>query len=180
MMLASMLRLMIICMTTFWIVSFSVGRFFVFYEAYTSTLRIIRDEAWIRAQCADPQFYSNLKQHSDLCQSVQINFERSPFLVALNAVSETAHLCGRYSCTENLMAISRGGWPVMLSVGFFSLLAPTLLVQVMRLLMSSSSSSGGGNSFRGVLSSSGSSSSDPFLLPKSSSSAGEYHAGKFL
>jgi hypothetical protein len=146
------LKLMIICMTTFWIVSFSVGRFFVFYEAYTSALRVVRDEAWIRAQCADPQFYSNLKQHSDLCQSVQINFERSPLLVALNAVSETAHLCGRYSCTDNLMAISRGGWPVILSVGFVSLLAPTLLVQVMRLLMSSKVSD----------------------LPTS------YHAGKFL
>jgi hypothetical protein len=137
MMLASMLKLMIICFTTFWIVSFSMGRFFVFYEAYTSALRIIRDEAWIRTQCTDPQFYSNLKQHSDLCQSVQINFERSPLLVALNAVSETAHLCGRYSCTDNLIAISRGGWPVMLSVGFISLIAPTLLVQVMRSLMSS-------------------------------------------
>jgi hypothetical protein len=58
--------------------------------------------------------------------------------VALNAVSETAHLCGRYSCTENLIALSQGGWPVMLSVGFISLIAPTLLVQVMRSLMSSS------------------------------------------
>ena len=137
MMLASMIKIIIVCLTTFWIVSFSMGRFFVFYEAYTSALRLVRDEAWIRTQCADPQFYSNLKQHSDLCQSVQINFERSPLLVALNAVSETAHLCGRYSCTDNLAAISRGGWPLILSVGFFSLLAPTLLVQVMRLLMSS-------------------------------------------
>lgn len=136
-MLASMLKLMIICLTTFWIVSFSVGRFFVFYEAYTSALRLVRDEAWIRAQCSDPQFYSNLKQHSDLCQSVQINFERSPLLVALNAVSETAYLCGRYSCAENLAAISRGGWPVIASVGLISLLAPTVLVQAMRLLMSS-------------------------------------------
>ena len=135
-----MLKLMIICLTTFWIVSFSVGRFFVFYEAYTSALRLIRDEAWIRSQCSDPQFYSNLKQHSDICQSVQINFERSPVLVALNAVSETAYLCGRYSCVENLAAISRGGWPVILSVGFMSLLAPTLLVQIMRVLMASNKS----------------------------------------
>ncbi len=142
MIFASMLKLMIICLTTFWIVSFLVGRFFVFYEAYTSALRLVRDEAWIREQCSDPLFYSNLKQHSDLCQSVQINFERSPFLVALNAVSETAYLCGRFSCVENLIAISRGGWPVILSVGLFSLLAPALLVQVMRVLMSSS---GGGN-----------------------------------
>jgi hypothetical protein len=140
MIFASMLKLMIICLTTFWIVSFSVGRFFVFYEAYTSALRLIRDEAWIRSQCSDPQFYSNLKQHSDLCQSVQINFERSPVLVALNAVSETAYLCGRYSCVENLAAISRGGWPVILSVGFMSLLAPTLLVQIMRVLMASNKS----------------------------------------
>jgi hypothetical protein len=135
MIFASMLKLMIICLTTFWIVSFSVGRFFVFYEAYTSALRVVRDEAWIRTQCSDPQFYSNLKQHSDLCQSVQINFERSPLLVALNAVSETAYLCGRYSCVESLTAISRGGWPVIVSVGFISLLAPTILVQIMRVLM---------------------------------------------
>lgn len=140
MIFASMLKLMIICLTTFWIVSFSVGRFFVFYEAYTSALRLIRDEAWIRSQCSDPQFYSNLKQHSDLCQSVQINFERSPVLVALNAVSETAYLCGRYSCVDNLAAISRGGWPVILSVGVISLLAPTLLVQIMRVLMASNKS----------------------------------------
>jgi hypothetical protein len=137
MIFASMLKLMIICLTTFWIVSFSMGRFFVFYEAYTSALRIVRDEAWIRTQCDDPQFYSNLKQHSDLCQSVQINFERSPLLVALNAVSETSHLCGRYSCTENLVSISKGGWPVILSVGIISLIAPTLLVNIMRLLMTS-------------------------------------------
>lgn len=137
MIFASMLKLMIICLTTFWIVSFSMGRFFVFYEAYTSALRTVRDEAWIRTQCDDPQFYSNLKQHSDLCQSVQINFERSPLLVALNAVSETSHLCGRYSCTENLVTISKGGWPVILSVGIISLLAPTLLVNIMRLLMTS-------------------------------------------
>ena len=168
MMLGSMLKLMIICLSTFWIVSFAVGRFFVFYEAYTSAQRLIRDEEWIRTQCADAQFYSNLKQHSDICQSVQINFERSPFLIALNAVSETAHLCGRFSCTENLMAISRGGWPVMLSVGFASLIAPTLLVQGMRLLMSSSCSS---STMRGC---SSSSSSD---LPLVSSN---YHAGKFL
>ena len=156
MIFASMLKLMIICLTTFWIVSFLVGRFFVFYEAYTSALRVVRDEAWIREQCSDPLFYSNLKQHSDLCQSVQINFERSPVLVALNAVSETAYLCGRFSCVENLTAISRGGWPVILSVGLFSLLAPALLVQVMRVLMSSS---GGGNNH----------------LPTSYN-----HAGKFL
>jgi hypothetical protein len=161
MMIASMLKLMIICLTTFWIVSFAVGRFFVFYEAYTSARRLVRDEEWIRMQCADAQFYSNLKQHSDICQSVQINFERNPFLVALNAVSETAHLCGRFSCTENLMAISRGGWPVILSVGVVSLLAPTLLVQGMRLLMSSSRSS-----------------SSQYLPVSSSSSS--YHAGKFL
>ena len=138
MIFSSVLKLMIICLTTFWIVSFSVGRFFIFHEAYTSAIRVVRDEAWIRTQCSDPQFYSNLKQHSDLCLSVQINFERNPFLVALNAVSETAYLCGRYSCAENLAAISRGGWPVILSVGFISLLAPTILMQCMRLLMSSS------------------------------------------
>ncbi len=28
------------------------------------------DERWLLLQCADPDFYSNLRQHSDLCTEV--------------------------------------------------------------------------------------------------------------
>ncbi len=163
MLLGSVFRLMLVCLTTFWIASFVLGRLFVFCEAYTSALRVVRDEAWIREQCADPQFYANLRQHSDLCQSVQINFERSPLLIALNAVSETAHLCGRYSCAENLAALARGGWPVMLTVGLVTLAAPTTLYYAARSLLCAPVSSPG-NGGRGV-----------GLLPYNSDPAADYH-----
>ena len=132
---ASMVKLMILCLTTFWVTSFTVSRFVVFYEAYSNALRVVRDEEWVRGQCSDPLFYSNLKQHSDLCLTVQINFERSPFLVGLNAVADTAYLCGRRSCADVLADIANGGWPVILTCGLFSLLAPTAVVHVFKHLV---------------------------------------------
>ena len=38
---ASMVKLMIICLTTFWVTSFTVSRFVVFYEAYSNALRVV-------------------------------------------------------------------------------------------------------------------------------------------
>jgi hypothetical protein len=61
---ASMIKLMVVCLGVFWIVSFSVGRIFIFYEAYTSFLSVLKDEAWLRIQCASPEFYSNMRQHT--------------------------------------------------------------------------------------------------------------------
>ena len=87
---ASMLKIMVLCLGVFWIVSFSVGRIFVFYETYTETMRLLQDETWLRLQCSDPSFYSNIRQHADLCTGVQRNFERGAILVALNAVANTA------------------------------------------------------------------------------------------
>ena len=123
---ASMLKIMVLCLGVFWIVSFSVGRIFVFYETYTETMRLLKDETWLRQQCADPSFYSNIRQHADLCTGVQRNFERGAILVALNAVANTAHLCGRHSCADAVIYISRGGWPVMVTVGVVCL--PKIIV----------------------------------------------------
>lgn len=97
---SSVIKLMVISLGVFWFVSFAMSRFFVFYEAYTDYLALLRDESWLRVQCAHPEFYSNMRQHTELCDRVRLNSERSPVLIALNAVAQTAHLCGRQSCTE--------------------------------------------------------------------------------
>ena len=83
---ASMTKLMVVALTVFWIISFSIGRIFIFYEAYTSVIRVHKEEKWLRLQCGDPNFYTNMRQHTDVCANVQRNFERIPFLVGLNAV----------------------------------------------------------------------------------------------
>ena len=140
---ASMLKIMVLCIGVFWIVSFSVGRIFVFYETYTETMRLLKDETWLRVQCADPSFYSNIRQHADLCTGVQRNFERGAILVALNAVANTAHLCGRHSCADAVIYVSRGGWPVMVTVGVVCLFAPLLLSKLTRLLVTNHHDDGG-------------------------------------
>jgi hypothetical protein len=116
-------------------VSFSVGRIFIFYEAYTAFLSILRDEEWLRLQCASPEFYSNMRQHTELCNQVMLNAARSPMLIALNEVASTAHLCGRYSCTEAVVTLSRAGWPVVVTVVAILLIAPTILVRFARMLV---------------------------------------------
>ena len=133
MVVSSLLRLMIISMGVFWVVSFVVSRLFIFYESYTLFLATLRDERWLLEQCESPEFYTNLRIHTDLCNEVRRNAERSPVLIALNAVAQTSHLCGRHSCTEALTFLSSStGWPVLVAVVVTVLLAPTVLIRVAR------------------------------------------------
>jgi hypothetical protein len=130
MVLSSLMKLMVISVGVFWVVSFCVSRFFVFYESYIEFQNVLKDEAWLLAQCTSPEFYSNLRQHTELCDNVRRNAERSPVLIALNSVAETAHLCGRYSCTEALTSLSNAGWPAIAAVVASALLTPTLLARI--------------------------------------------------
>ena len=132
MVFACMLKLMVVSVGVFWAVSFGVSRVFVFYEAYSSFLSVLKDEEWLREQCALPEFYSNLRQHTDLCSSVRLNAERSPVLIALNEVANTAHLCGRYSCLEALTMLSAAGWPAIVAVVVTVLVAPSMLGRIVR------------------------------------------------
>ena len=129
MVFSSVLKLMVISVGVFWIVSFAISRVFVFYEAYSAFLNVLKGEAWLRTQCALPEFYSNLRQHTDLCNAVRLNAERSPLLIALNEVASTAHLCGRFSCLEML---SNAGWPVILAAMMVVLLVPSVFFRVIR------------------------------------------------
>lgn len=132
MVLASVIKLMVVSMGVFWIVSFFISRVHVFYEAYTAFLHVLQQEAWLRKQCAIPEFFSNMRQHADVCEQAQRNSERSPFLIALNAVAETGHVCGHRSCAD---ALSGAGWPAILALGVTVAIAPTLLVRIARCLV---------------------------------------------
>jgi len=133
MVFSSVLKLMLISLGVFWSVSFLVSRLFIFYEAYTDYLRTLKDEEWLLLQCASPEFYTNMRTHTDLCNNVRRNAERSPLLIALNAVAQTAHLCGRYSCVESMAFLSTSaGWPVLLAALAVVLLAPAVLMRVVR------------------------------------------------
>jgi hypothetical protein len=133
MVFSSVLKLMVISLGVFWSVSFVVSRLFIFYEAYINFHSTLKDEEWLRIQCELPEFYSNMRQHSDLCNNVRHNAERSAVLIALNEVAGTAHLCGRQSCVDSLASLSTSaGWPVLVAIAVTVLLAPTVLVRVAR------------------------------------------------
>ena len=132
MVFSCVLKLMVISVGVFWAVSFCVSRVFVFYEAYSSFLSILKDEEWLRQQCMLPEFYSNMRQHTDLCSAVRLNAERSPILIAMNEVANTAHLCGRYSCAEAITMLSSAGWPVIFAVVVTVLIAPSVLIRIVR------------------------------------------------
>ena len=130
-----MVKIMILCLTAFWIASFSISRLFVFYQTYTAHVRLLKDESFLRTECANPEFFSNMRRHSDVCIDVQRNAELNPIFVALDAVANTAHLCGRYSCSDVIIYLSNGGWPVLLTVGFTCLFAPMMLAKAARVLV---------------------------------------------
>ena len=145
---ASMIKLMVVCLGVFWVVSFSVGRIFIFYESYTSFLAVLKDEEWLRIQCASPEFYSNMRQHTELCNTVMFNASRSPMLIALNDVASTAHLCGRNSCADVIVSLSNAGWPIIVIVVMILLIVPTVLVRFARMLVVHQHGGGGAGDYR--------------------------------
>ena len=133
MVFASLLKLMITSVGVFWVVSFLVSRLFVFSEAYMTFIGILKDEQWLLKQCESAEFYTNLRAHTDLCNEVRRNAERSPVLFALNEGAQTSHICGRHSCTDAIAFLSSSaGWPALAAIVVTVLLAPTLLVRIVR------------------------------------------------
>ena len=135
MLFGSVAQFMIVTLTAFWTASFLVLRVAVFVDAWQQAVRVQQDEAWLRLQCDDPDFYSNMRQHTDLCMQVRKNAEQIPFLQALSAVANTAHLCGRYSCADAVLYMSnRGGLPVLVAGLAALLMAPGALWALWRWL----------------------------------------------
>lgn len=135
MLFGGIVRCVMVALTVFWTASFLVVRVVVFIEAWREAMAVQKDEAWLLRQCQSPDFFSKMRQHTDVCLMVQRNAERSPALAALNAVANTAHLCGRQSCLEAVVNFSDGGWPVLLWVGLALFLGNMLLCLVQRFLV---------------------------------------------
>ena len=111
-------------------------RIYSLHEAYIAEIGRRSDERWLLKQCDDPEFYANLRQHSDLCTQVSNNARSSPFLRALNKVAlQSMHLCGSMSCTDLASSIAfRLGWNAVV-VGIVLLIAaPNILLMVFRSL----------------------------------------------
>jgi hypothetical protein len=70
-----------------WLVTFLIVRAYAFHEAYVAEVGKRSDEQWLLDRCQDPEFYANLRQHSNLCTEVSNNARSSLFLRALSQVA---------------------------------------------------------------------------------------------
>jgi hypothetical protein len=126
---ATHLKWMLFGFWTVWLTTLLVSRIFIFHSAYTTHTAKVVDERWLLEQCKTPEFYSNIRQHTDLCEAVHANYRASPFLVGLNAIAVNTYACGARPCVEMIQTIFvRMGWQTVGVVAILFIFAPNLLV----------------------------------------------------
>jgi hypothetical protein len=98
-----------------------ISRSYIFYEAYVAESVKRVEEAWLRQKCKDPDFYSNMRQHTNLCLQVEKNAQSSIALTALNTMVATTHLCGSKQCADYAQDLVLRGlaWPMAGKITFF-------------------------------------------------------------
>jgi len=102
-----------------WFLTFTVTRMYALHEAYTQESVKRSDEKWLLEKCREPEFHSNLRQHSTLCTEVYNNAQSNLFLRAFsNVLDEGMHLCGKkVPCTELLRnVVAQLGWQASILV----------------------------------------------------------------
>ena len=58
----------------------------------------LMDDQWLLEKCGEPDFYMRLKQHTDLCESVEANARRNILLHCVTSALQNTQLCGFASC----------------------------------------------------------------------------------
>lgn len=122
--------------TLLWGFTLVCDRLYSLHVIYTEEVSRLRDETWLRENCQDPVFYTNLRGHTDICTQVEGNARRNLPLFAVKQMLQNTYLCGTRPCVEQAAALA--GWVMALSAPVLGLLAvaavlcPVLLVQMIR------------------------------------------------
>lgn len=72
------------------------------YSRYETLAGQLESERWLVTRCKDPDFFSNMHQHTDLCISVENNARVGALMLALRDITR--------DFLENHV-VSRLGWP---------------------------------------------------------------------
>jgi hypothetical protein len=73
----------------FFISTFVVSRGLVAYDTWNEAVRLESRDAWMREQCRNQTFFANMRVHSDVCEVVQRNAGRAPWVHSLYAAMQT-------------------------------------------------------------------------------------------
>lgn len=130
--LGTAVRNIVLCIWFMWMTTFTASRIYLLHEAYIEEANKRVDEIWLLKQCDDAEFYSNIRQHTDICTEVANNARSSLLLKALHKVASNTHICGSASCMETAYAfVVRFGWQATLLAALVMLVAPNFFFGVL-------------------------------------------------
>lgn len=102
----------------------------VFHETYFKYSEKIESERWLLTQCKDPEFFANLRQHSELCFHVESNHRVGAFMLALKEAISSLNLEPYLAraIEDAARAVRTVGWPVLAATAAVCVLCPSLVV----------------------------------------------------
>jgi hypothetical protein len=106
--------------------SFSVNKLCVLHSAYQLQRTKIEKEAWLRAQCAKPEFYTNMRYHNTLCEEVEATARIGALWHALQEVA------AGIPAADALALVQRLSWPLLLALALACLCLPSAFISHMR------------------------------------------------
>lgn len=108
-----------------WAVTLVCDRVYAFHLIYKEENARLQDEEWLRTNCKNPEFYANMKSHTNICALVEHNAMRNLFLYSAKQVMHSTYLCGLHSCVDYLHE---------LTTVFFHMSTPLLIIVVVIIL----------------------------------------------
>jgi hypothetical protein len=76
----------------------TINFLFALQTEHAADRQRLMDDQWLLQQCGQPDFYMRLKQHTDLCESVEANARRNILLHSITSALQKTQLCGFASC----------------------------------------------------------------------------------
>jgi hypothetical protein len=109
-----------------------------FHVALTARHQAEQDNHWLAQQCKSPEFYSNMRQHSSLCDDVALAQADALWLHALRDVFDAGSPCGSVSCEQRVVGglawIFDRGVFLLCALGLAAFVASTSMLAMHRLL----------------------------------------------
>lgn len=103
----------------------------VLHTEHSAVRQQLRDDAWLLKRCGEPDFYLKLKQHTDLCESVERNARRNVLLHCVTHALRSTHFCGFDSCANIAAAVVQ----TLLYGGMWSITAFICMLLIVPILL---------------------------------------------
>ena len=82
-----------------------------FLEMFHKNLTLIHrkriNDGWLQDRCKEQEFVHHIRQHIDLCETVERDALTNAYLSAMQLALDGLHLCGSYSCEKIFIAMTQ-------------------------------------------------------------------------